>query len=161
MSGSTTPSRPRLSSRSQSRQTARSGSPVYFPASGVDPTDIVPDGPIIEDNADIIDDLIHRRPHVHREETAFEVEDEDEEEDDHDAVLDEQREQRRRLPWWKRANPWWSVVTYIYLYVETTYTHDVHYFPSGISLLYLSVQRPVSPRFRQGLPSSQILSATL
>lgn len=82
---------------------------------------MLPDGPILEDNAEIIDDFIHHRPHVHQtEEIVFEVDDDDEE-DDHDAVLDEQREQRKRLPWWKRATPWWSV----HLSAASRYLHII------------------------------------
>ncbi|KAF5330575.1 hypothetical protein D9619_005275 [Psilocybe cf. subviscida] len=54
---------------------------------------ILPDGPVGEDDAELLDELVHRRRET---QDTLVAEDEDSE-----------QAKRRKLPWWKRPSPWW------------------------------------------------------
>jgi hypothetical protein len=83
------PSRP-----SVARNTTASSLP-YVP---VQPESLIlPDGPVGEDDAELLDELAHRR-----RETQDTLVGEAEDDDDH--------AKRRQLPWWKRPSPWWYVI---------------------------------------------------
>jgi hypothetical protein len=55
---------------------------------------ILPDGPVGEEAAELLAELVHH----HHEDTLTPDADDD---DIEDAVA------RRHLPWWKRPSPWW------------------------------------------------------
>ncbi|KAJ3895723.1 major facilitator superfamily domain-containing protein [Lentinula edodes] len=61
---------------------------------------LIPDGPVSEETAQLIHDLVH--PHHDSEATLVDTYTTAEEE--------EEREYRRRLPWWKRPSPVWLLV---------------------------------------------------
>ncbi|KAJ3851635.1 major facilitator superfamily domain-containing protein [Lentinula lateritia] len=61
---------------------------------------LLPDGPVSEETAQLIHDLVH--PHHDSETTLVDAYTTAEEE--------EEREYRRRLPWWKRPSPVWLLV---------------------------------------------------
>lgn len=89
-----TPSPQQPRSREPSRPSVARNTPLpYVPA----PPEslILPDGPVGEDDAELLDELVHRRSDTQDTLVAGE-------EDDEHA-------QRRKLPWWKRPSPWWYV----------------------------------------------------
>jgi len=62
---------------------------------------ILPDGPVGEETAELLQEFVHTRRH---------------DTDSEDTLIDEdgegERAIRARLPWWKRPAPWWLVLLF-------------------------------------------------
>lgn len=82
-------------SRAPSHSRTQSEALLTDPASMV-----LSDGTITEQTAELLHEFVH--PHQHTEDTLVE-----DPEEDQDAAVDAELKARAKLPWWKRASPYW------------------------------------------------------
>ncbi|KAJ3502515.1 hypothetical protein NLJ89_g8854 [Agrocybe chaxingu] len=103
---------------------------------------ILPDGPINEEESEILHGFAH--PHHHEAEEALVESNEDE--------SDDELAQKSRLPWWKRPSPWWLLAALPFTSIAWSMTIAPRI--EIYTILACSVHKP--DIFRQSFPGLEL-----